>query len=126
VIELARAVLKGTEALNEDKPRTFSFPTALTVLTLVLVVVWVAAFFIPAGVYDLDPDGGPIPGTYHELPSCDDVVADGVRGAPVVLVGPAARSGRSRDPGLAARDIRPRQSRTGCGRMFPMFALTPA
>jgi uncharacterized ion transporter superfamily protein YfcC len=52
--------------------RRFKFPTALTVLVIVLLTVWIAAFFIPAGVYDLDESGGPIPGTYHELPSCTD------------------------------------------------------
>jgi uncharacterized ion transporter superfamily protein YfcC len=58
---------------DQATQRSFKFPTALTVLTIVLVAVWIAAFFIPAGVYDLDPEtGGPIPGTYHELPSCDE------------------------------------------------------
>jgi uncharacterized ion transporter superfamily protein YfcC len=36
----------------------------------------VASFFIPSGVYDLDENGSPIPGTYHELTSCDTVAAD--------------------------------------------------
>src|SRR6478735_3044502 len=49
----------------------FKFPTALTVLALVLLVVWLASFFIPSGVYDLDPKtASPVPGTYHELPNC--------------------------------------------------------
>lgn len=53
--------------------RRMRFPTALTVLAIVLGVVWVGSFFIPAGTYDLDPEtGGPVPGSYAELPSCDD------------------------------------------------------
>jgi uncharacterized ion transporter superfamily protein YfcC len=56
--------------------RRFKFPTALTVLAIVLGVVWVASFFIPAGVYDNDPEtGGPVPGSYHELPNCDNAPA---------------------------------------------------
>ena len=52
--------------------RRLKFPTALTVLGIVLLVVWVASFFIPSGVYKTDPKtGGPVPGSYHELPSCD-------------------------------------------------------
>ena len=47
------------------------FPTALTVLAIVLIVVWVASFFIPSGVYQVNPEtGDTIPGTYQELPSC--------------------------------------------------------
>jgi uncharacterized ion transporter superfamily protein YfcC len=38
--------------------------------------VWIASFFIPAGIYDTDPEtGGPIPGSYHELPNCDNAAA---------------------------------------------------
>ncbi len=58
-----------------EKRRKFSFPSALTVLAIVLLVVWLAAFFIPSGVYQFDEEGSPIPGSYQELPSCDE--ADG-------------------------------------------------
>ena len=59
----------------EPPAKRLKFPTALTVLTIVLLVVWIASFFIPAGVYENDPEtGGPIPGSYHELPNCDDAV----------------------------------------------------
>jgi len=60
---------------ESEKPR-FSFPTALTVLAIVLLVVWVAAFFIPSGVYELDDAGSPIPGSYTEIPACGDVGED--------------------------------------------------
>jgi uncharacterized ion transporter superfamily protein YfcC len=54
-----------------QEARRFKFPTALTVLALVLLVVWLASFAIPSGVYDLDPEtASPVPGTYHELPEC--------------------------------------------------------
>lgn len=57
-------------------PRQHRFPTAFTVLAMVLVLVWIASFFVPAGVYTLDPQtGGPVPGTYHRLPSCSTVAA---------------------------------------------------
>jgi uncharacterized ion transporter superfamily protein YfcC len=58
------------------RPR-LKFPTALTVLAIVLAVVWLGSFFIPSGVYELDEEtGSPIPGTYARLPACSDV-ADG-------------------------------------------------
>ena len=49
--------------------KTLRFPTAFTVLFAVLLLVWIAAFFVPAGVYDTK-DGGPVPGTYHRLQNC--------------------------------------------------------
>lgn len=58
-------------------PRKLKFPTAFTVLAAVLLLVWVASFFVPAGAYDVDPEaGGPLPGSYAELPACSDVTGD--------------------------------------------------
>lgn len=66
-----------TTAADSFGMRRVRFPTALTVLALVLLAVWAASFFIPSGVYELDSEtGGPIPGTYSELPSCDDAGSD--------------------------------------------------
>ena len=49
----------------------FKFPTALTVLALILGLVWLASFVIPSGRYQLDPaTRRPIPGTYAALPPC--------------------------------------------------------
>jgi uncharacterized ion transporter superfamily protein YfcC len=58
------------EPPTENEKKTFSFPQALTVLMIVLLVVWVAAFFIPSGSYELDEDGGPVPGTYQAIENC--------------------------------------------------------
>ena len=55
----------------------FRFPTAFTVLFLVLLLVWIAAFFVPAGKYKTNAAGSPIPGTYYKLPSCSAVAAGG-------------------------------------------------
>ncbi|MGW6694261.1 YfcC family protein [Rhodococcus sp. NPDC054953] len=51
----------GTEA------RQRSFPSALTVLALVAVVVWLIAFVVPSGQYQRDPDGNPIAGSYQRI-----------------------------------------------------------
>ena len=56
--------------------KTFKFPTAFTVLFGVLLLVWIAAFFVPAGAYKTNAStGSPIPGTYHKLPSCSAAAA---------------------------------------------------
>ena len=60
-----------TEETDQPKPR--KFPTAFTVLAIVLLAVWGLSFVIPSGSYEIDPEtGGPLPGTYQELPSCGD------------------------------------------------------
>ena len=68
------APLSAPDAPEQKKLR---FPTAFTVLAAVLVLVWVASFFVPAGAYEIDPEtGGPVPGSYHELPSCANAQGD--------------------------------------------------
>jgi len=52
------------------------FPTAYTILALLIVVVAILTFIIPAGRYNLDPDGAPIPGTYHKVPPNPQRIAD--------------------------------------------------
>jgi uncharacterized ion transporter superfamily protein YfcC len=65
------------EASAQKQSKTLKFPTAFTVLAAVLVLVWVASFFVPAGAYQTDPKtAGPKPGTYHELPSCSSAQGD--------------------------------------------------
>src|SRR5271166_1238116 len=46
-----------------------SFPSALTVLLIVAIAVWVIAIFVPSGEYRLNSEGAPIPHTYHHVPS---------------------------------------------------------
>jgi uncharacterized ion transporter superfamily protein YfcC len=45
------------------------FPSAFTVLTLVALLVWGLTWVIPAGQYELNDEGAPIPGTYEEIPA---------------------------------------------------------
>ena len=50
------------------KPK-FTFPSALTVLAIVTIAVWLLAFLIPSGQYDRNASGAPIQGTYHRVDS---------------------------------------------------------
>jgi uncharacterized ion transporter superfamily protein YfcC len=61
---------------SEPQRRKLKFPTAFTVLAAVLLLVWIASFFVPAGIYQTK-NGSPVPGTYHKLPSCSAVAAGG-------------------------------------------------
>ena len=59
--------------------RSFKFPTAYTVLFILLILVVIATWFIPAGQYDRNEDGEPIPGSYHQVESNPQrIIADGL------------------------------------------------
>ena len=49
--------------------RRFSFPSAVTTLAIVTVLVWLAAIFVPSGLYQRDDAGAPVPGTYTQVDS---------------------------------------------------------
>jgi uncharacterized ion transporter superfamily protein YfcC len=50
---------------KEKKP--FTFPTAFTILFLLLIVIAACTWIIPAGSYDYNENGEPIPGSYHPV-----------------------------------------------------------
>lgn len=55
-----------------EEPRhkgKFTFPSALTILAIVTVAVWLLAFLIPSGAYDRDDKGAPVQGSYHRVDS---------------------------------------------------------
>jgi len=54
---------------KEKTKKKFTFPSAFTILFLLLVVIALATWIVPAGSYDYDAEGSPIPGTYHEVES---------------------------------------------------------
>ena len=57
-------------ATQEPAPKKgFALPSAYTILFILIVIVAIATWIIPAGKYDVDPDGAPIPGTYHRVDS---------------------------------------------------------
>ncbi|MET9291409.1 YfcC family protein [Streptomyces sp. NPDC003077] len=63
-------------ALAPETPtrRRFTFPSALTVLVVVTLVVWLLAFLVPSGSYERDAAGKPEQGTYHREPSGQSVL----------------------------------------------------
>ena len=68
---------------QEEKKSGFKFPTAYTVLFILLILVVIATWFIPAGLYEKNEDGEPIPGSYHEVEqNPQKIIADGLM-APV-------------------------------------------
>jgi uncharacterized ion transporter superfamily protein YfcC len=54
-------------AIEPKKKSGFTLPSAYTILFALIVLAAIATWIIPAGTYDLNPDGEPIPGTYHEV-----------------------------------------------------------
>jgi uncharacterized ion transporter superfamily protein YfcC len=58
-----------TAATTAPEPtrRGFSLPSAYTILFVLIVIVAALTWIIPAGKYDVDADGQPIPGSYHRV-----------------------------------------------------------
>ncbi len=52
---------------NEKPKKKFEFPSAFTILFILLVLIALATWIVPAGSYDYDADGAPIPDTYHTV-----------------------------------------------------------
>ena len=57
---------QSTEPLAEEKKR-FTLPSAYTILFALIVLAALATWIVPAGTYDQNDEGAPIPGTYHEV-----------------------------------------------------------
>ena len=55
-----------TEAPSGGR-RGFALPSAYTILFILIVLTAIATYLIPAGAYEVDADGEPIPGTYHQV-----------------------------------------------------------
>src|SRR3954471_6154263 len=49
--------------------RGFKLPSAYTILFALIVLTAIATWLVPAGTYDIDKNGSPVPGTYHSVPS---------------------------------------------------------
>jgi len=46
---------------TQETKKKFTFPSAFTILFLLLVVIAAATWLVPAGSYDYDEEGAPIP-----------------------------------------------------------------
>jgi uncharacterized ion transporter superfamily protein YfcC len=62
---------EGTVAAagEPEKKSRFTLPSAYTILFALIVLAAIATWVIPAGIYNLNVAGEPIPGTYHEVAS---------------------------------------------------------
>ncbi|WP_457208025.1 YfcC family protein [Nocardioides sp. P5_C9_2] len=57
---------QSTTSPGERKHR-FTLPSAYTILFALIVLMALATWLIPAGQYQLDKEGAPLPGTYEEV-----------------------------------------------------------
>jgi uncharacterized ion transporter superfamily protein YfcC len=66
------------EAPADQPPkRRFALPSAYTILFALIIVTAFATWIIPAGKYDVDGEGAPLPGTYHQVePNPQRIVVD--------------------------------------------------
>jgi uncharacterized ion transporter superfamily protein YfcC len=65
--------------MAEEKKKGFTFPTAYTILFILIIIVVIATWVVPAGLYDRNEEGEPIPGSYHQVESNPQrIIADGL------------------------------------------------
>ena len=57
----------GAAAAEPEEKSRFRLPSAYTILFALIVLAAIATWVIPAGVYNLNALGEPVPGTYHEV-----------------------------------------------------------
>lgn len=63
----------------KEKKKGFKFPSAYTILFILIFVVVIATWIVPAGQYDRNEEGEPIPGSYHPVESNPQrIIADGL------------------------------------------------
>jgi uncharacterized ion transporter superfamily protein YfcC len=60
----------------EQKKPGFQFPSTFAILFGLTILVAILTWIIPAGVYNLNAEGNPEPGTYHQVPSNPQGVGD--------------------------------------------------
>ena len=58
------------------KKKGFQFPSTFAILFGLTILVAILTWIIPAGVYNLNAEGNPEPGTYHQVPSNHQGVGD--------------------------------------------------
>ena len=64
---------------EEQEKKGFHFPTAYTILFILIILVVIATWVVPAGQYELNEEGEPIPGSYHQVESNPQrIIADGL------------------------------------------------
>jgi uncharacterized ion transporter superfamily protein YfcC len=62
-----------------EEKKGFKFPSAYTILIILIILVAIATWIVPAGQYELNEAGEPIPGTYHQVESNPQrIIADGL------------------------------------------------
>ena len=59
--------MTAAAASPEPGRSRFALPSAYTILFVLIVITALATWIIPAGAYDVDADGEPIPGSYHQV-----------------------------------------------------------
>ena len=64
---------------EEQEKKGFHFPTAYTILFILIILVVIATWVVPAGQYELNEEGEPIPGSYHQVESNPQkIITDGL------------------------------------------------
>ena len=86
----------ATAPQPDEGRRRFALPSAYTILFILIVIVAIATWIIPAGQYQVDEDGAPIPGTYARVdPNPQRIIIDSLMAPINGMYGIEGEDGRS-------------------------------
>ena len=68
-VPIADQQVRAQPVEQPGRQRRFTPPSAYTILVALIVLMAIATWIVPAGVYDRDEEGAPVPGTYHQVES---------------------------------------------------------
>ena len=56
-----------TPPVESEQKRGFALPSAYTILFILILLTAAATHIVPAGTYEYNADGEPVPGTYQQI-----------------------------------------------------------
>src|SRR5918993_4078625 len=65
--EVVEAPVPPPATVEGEPKRGFALPSAYTILFILILLTAAATYIIPAGTYEDNADGEPVPGTYHQI-----------------------------------------------------------
>src|SRR6187397_2569425 len=66
-VEVSEPPVSPPPETEDGGKRGFALPSAYTILFILILLTAAATWIVPAGTYEYNADGEPVPGTYHQI-----------------------------------------------------------
>ena len=85
-----------TPPVESEQKRGFALPSAYTILFILILLTAAATYIVPAGTYEYNADGEPVPGTYQQIEhDPQKILLDSIKAPINGLYGSKTRRGTS-------------------------------